>query len=169
MQEVMYNKYANQVLEGIQKGAFLSVSTDIDNIMTISWGNLGFMWRRPIITIMIRYSRFTYEMLEKSKQFTLSIPLTDTLKKELTICGTTSGRNSDKWETTGLTKVKAHKVNSPLVGECDIHFECKVIGTLPMTEGMLNMDINEQFYNKGDYHVFYYGEILGTYIKEEKE
>ena len=98
MKEVMYNGYAKEVLEALPKGAFLNVSDgQKDNTMTIGWANLGFMWKKPILTVMVRHSRYTYELIEKADCFTLSLPLSTDLKKELGICGTKSGRNVDKF------------------------------------------------------------------------
>lgn len=166
MKEVMYNEYAKEVLDAISKGAFLSVSAEgQDNTMTIGWGSIGYMWKKPIIIAMVRYSRHTYEMLEKSEYFTVSVPLYGDCKKALGICGRLSGKTSDKWQEAGLTKLKAHKVDAPLVGECDLHYECKIIGKTPLQEGMLDFKVQDQCYAQGDYHLLYYGEILGTYVK----
>ena len=168
MREVMYNEYANEVLPALEKGAFLSVSAgDVDNTMTIAWGALSFMWRKPVVIVMVRYSRYTYELLEKVDTFTVSIPFEkDTFFKEaLKSCGTLSGKDTDKWQQAGLEKLPAHKVKAPLVGGCDLHYECKIIGKTELKPGMLDKDLEEQFYGKGDYHVLYYGEILGTYAK----
>ena len=41
-------------------------------------------------------------------------------------CGVRSGRDVDKFEHLGLTKVKADKVNVPLIGESPVNIECKV-------------------------------------------
>ena len=166
MKEVMYNGYAKEVLEALPKGAFLNVSDgQKDNTMTIGWANLGFMWKKPILTVMVRHSRYTYELIEKADCFTLSLPLSTDLKKELGICGTKSGRNVDKFQAAGLTKVKAHQVSAPLIGECDLHFECKIIGKQKLTKEVLLPEIDTTWYSDGDYHTLYYGEIVGTYVK----
>lgn len=166
MKEVMYNEYAKQALEALSKGAFLNVSDGVtDNTMTIGWGSIGYMWRKPVLMVMVRYSRYTYELIEKASCFTVSIPFTDTLKKQLTYCGTQSGRNIDKWENAGLTKLKAHQVEAPLVGECDLHYECKIISKIPLNPSCFASDMDATFYNDKDYHVLYYGEIVGTYLK----
>lgn len=168
MREVMYNEYANEVLQAISKGAFLNVSAEgIDNIMTIGWGALSYMWRKPVLVVMVRYSRYTYELLEKTDTFTVSIPFEShgLMKEALKICGTLSGRECDKWQKASLTKLPAQKVNAPLVGECDLHYECKIIGKTSLAPGMLDESIQNKFYSKDDYHVLYYGEILGTYVK----
>lgn len=162
----MYNSYAKEVLEALPKGAFLNVSNGTeDNTMTIGWGNIGVMWNKPIFTIMVRYSRHTYQLIEAADSFTVSIPLGADLKKELGYCGRMSGRDVDKWKETGLTKLKAHKVNAPLVGECNLHYECKIIGRQPLTKEVIQPEIVSSSYADGDFHVLYYGEILGTYLK----
>ena len=42
------------------------------------------------------------------------------------LCGTLSGRNTDKYEAAGLTAVRAQSVGAPLIGECFGHIECRV-------------------------------------------
>ena len=162
----MYNGYAKEALEALSKGAFLSVADGkVDNIMTIAWGNIGIMWSKPVFTVMVRYSRHTYNLMEKADSFAINIPLKAQLKEALVFCGSKSGRDFDKWKETGLTKLKANKIDSPLVGECDLYYECKLIGKQPLAKGMLIPEVDSVNYGKGDYHVLYYGEIVGTYLK----
>lgn len=166
MQEVMYNSYVKEVLDILPKGAFLSVSNGkADNTMTIGWGSIGPMWGKPIFTVMVRYSRYTYQLMESADAFTVSIPLKADVKKALGFCGRESGRNHDKWKEAGLTKLQAHRVNAPLVGECDLHYECKIVGKQALSKDILIPNIDTACYSNGDYHVLYYGEIVGTYLK----
>lgn len=166
MKEVMYNDYAKEVIEAFPKGVFLNVSDGTqDNTMTIGWGTLGFMWGKPILMVMVRYSRHTYKLIEASDCFTVSVPLKGQLKKELGYCGSKSGRDCDKWKDLNLTKIQAQKVNAPLVGECDLHYECKIISRQEVMSKMIMPDMVTTFYNHDDYHVLYYGEIVGTYLK----
>ena len=166
MKEVMYNGYAKEMLDAFPKGVFLNVSDgQRDNTMTIGWGSIGFMWKKPILMVMVRHSRYTYELIEKADSFTVSVPLYTDLKKELGICGSKSGRDMDKFQAAGLTKLKANKVSAPLVGECDLHFECKIVGKQKLTQEVLLPDIDKTWYSDGDYHTLYYGEIVGTYTK----
>lgn len=166
MKEVMYNDYAKEFLEALSKGAFLNVADgQEDNTMTIGWGTLGFMWGKPILMVMVRYSRHTFKLIENADCFTVSVPLNDGLKKELGYCGSKSGRDCDKWNDLNLTKVKGHKVSAPLVGECDLHYECKIISRQEVTNQTIMPEMVTAFYNNNDYHVLYYGEIVGTYLK----
>jgi len=166
VKEVMYNEYAKEALEALQKGAFLSVSDgNTDNTMTIGWGSIGFMWGKPVFMVMVRYSRHTYRLIEASDCFTVSISLKADLKKELGYCGSKSGRDCDKWQDLNLTKLKAHKVSAPLVGECELHYECKIISKQEVTSQTIAPNMVTTFYNDDNYHKLYYGEIVGTYLK----
>lgn len=164
MKEVMYNSNAKEVLEALSKGAFLNVSDGIrDNTMTIAWGSIGFIWKKPIFMVMVRHARYTHELIENADSFSVSIPLTTNLQSALGICGSKSGRDLDKFQAAGLTKLKAHKVNAPLIGECDLHFECKIVGKQKLTQEVLLPELDTAYYSNGDYHTLYYGEIMGTY------
>ncbi len=168
MVEIGYNEYATQALSGITKGAFLTVhDAGKDNVMTISWGGIGFMWRVPVVNVLVRYSRNTYPMLENSAEFGLSIPLEGSFKEELKLCGTLSGRDTDKWERANLTKLPAPNIKAPFVDDCEIYYECRVIAKAKLEPDMIDSKLNEKFYNNDDYHVLYYGEILRTYVKRK--
>ncbi|HHT98451.1 MAG TPA: flavin reductase family protein [Clostridiales bacterium] len=166
MQEIKYNQYSKEALEGLTRGAFLNVSHEgQDNTMTIGWGSLGYIWKKPIIMVMVRYSRHTYQMLDEAGEFTVSIPFGDEFKKELVFCGSQSGRDMNKFENCNITTVRAHSVNAPLIDGCDLHYECKVVYKQAMEPGILCGDLDDKFYKNKDFHVLYYGEIVGTYAK----
>jgi len=148
------------------KGAFLTVkSGDKVNTMTISWGNIGFEWNRPIFMVLVRKSRYTYDLMEKSDNFTVSIPLSVDLKNALAICGSKSGRDIDKFKECNLTLEKSKAVDTPIIGDCKLHYECKIVYKQEMNPVLLSKDIVESSYKTGDYHTLYYGEIVETYMK----
>ncbi|WP_202709406.1 flavin reductase family protein [Sporosalibacterium faouarense] len=165
--DINFNEYSTEMLEQLKKGAFLTVKDgDKVNTMTIGWGNIGVVWGKPIFTVEVRYSRYTYELLENSKEFTVSIPLNKDLKEELGICGTKSGRDIDKFTECELTPEQGKVLSTPIVGECELHYECKVVYKQAMEPGTLSDEIKEKYYTNNDYHVLYYGEIVATYVKE---
>lgn len=158
---------SQKVLEQLPQGVFLTVNDgDKMNVMTIGWGNLGFIWKKPIFTALVRYSRYTYELLEKSGEFAVCVPAKNGLKKELAICGTKSGRDLDKFQECRLTPLKAQVVSAPIIKECGLHLECKVIYKQGMDENFLNPNVKDDCYSQGDYHVIYYGEIVACYAQE---
>ena len=67
-QSCSYTQFAGDLLTILSHGgAFLTVQgPERPNAMTIGWGSLGFAWGKPILTVMVRESRFTYPLLEQS-------------------------------------------------------------------------------------------------------
>ena len=142
----------------LTKGAFV-VSGEKPNVMTASWGMIGVLWGKKVALIPIRQSRFTKEFIDKTGEFTLSVPF-GSMQKELTFCGTKSGRDIDKFEALGLQKIKADKVNTYKVGGCDEYFECKVLTSYTLKEEDLPQEVKDYAYKTGDYHTLYIAEIL---------
>lgn len=151
-----------------KKGAFLTVkSGDKVNTMTISWGNIGFEWARPVFTVLVRKSRYTYELIENSSEFTVSIPLSDELKDALALCGTKSGRDMDKFEAAGLNLKAGRKVGAPVIGNCELHYECRIVYKHEMNPSLLDESVIDAAYKNGDFHTLYYGEIVDCYLEEK--
>lgn len=148
------------------QGAFLTVkSGEKVNTMTISWGSVGYEWKRPIFTVMVRNSRYTYDLIENADDFTVSIPLNKEFKNVLTVCGSKSGRDIDKFKECNLTLENSKKVDTPIIGECELHYECKIVYKHEVNPQSLSKDIVESTYANGNYHTIYYGEIVEAYMK----
>jgi flavin reductase (DIM6/NTAB) family NADH-FMN oxidoreductase RutF len=165
--EIKYNELSKELLGQLQRGAFLtSKAGDRVNTMTIAWGSLGYMWNKPVFIAMVRYSRYTFEIIDNAQDFTVGFPLKGQLKEALGVCGSKSGRDIDKFKECSLNLIPSNKVNTPLIDGCDIQLECKIVYKQPMDGEHLSEEIIMRSYPEGDYHVLYYGEILGTYIRE---
>ncbi|WP_432662244.1 flavin reductase family protein [Wukongibacter baidiensis] len=167
LKDIAYNEMSKEMLDQLKKGAFLTVKGDDEiNTMTIGWGSIGFIWNKPIFMVAVRYSRYTYELLEKTDEFTVSVPLSKDMKKELAVCGTKSKREIDKFKECNLTAENGKVVDTPIIGECDLHYECKIVYKQAMEPGMIDKGIRDAKYSNNDFHVLYYGEIVASYIKE---
>jgi len=120
MHQVDYMAIADKAMEQIRKGAFLTVQSGDDlNLMTIGWASIGFLWGRPMFSVMVRDSRYTYEILEKSSEFTVSVPMCN-MEKQLEICGTKSGKTTDKFKECALEIFPGKKVHTPVINiPCD--------------------------------------------------
>lgn len=144
-------------------GAFLTTSVDgVKNTMVIGWGSIGYAWGRPIFTVLVRDSRYTYELMEKASEFTVSIPLTEHMKSELQFCGTKSGRDLDKFAHCNLRLEAGHGVDVPIIADCQLHYECRIVGKLRLRPENLHESCH-RWYPKEDYHTFYTGEIVACY------
>lgn len=168
--DIRYNELTKEMFEQLEKGAFLTTKVkDKVNTMTIAWGGVSFVWHKPVFVAYVRYSRDTYDMLENGNEFTINVPLTTNMKKELAFCGTKSGRDYDKISECGLSLLPGRTIDTPVIKECDLHFECKVIYKQAMEPGMVPQEIKDKYYKDYNYHVIYYGLITDSYlIKGEK-
>lgn len=169
MREVKFTEISEKMLEQLMKGAFLNVKDNNGNLntMTIAWGALGYMWRKPVFIAMVRKSRHTFEMIENSEDFTVSFPLNDQLKQELGFCGTKSGRDFDKFKECNLQEQAPQKVKTPLINQCDLQLECKIVYKQPLEPNCMTQEIKDVYGAEADYHTMYYGEILACYLNEE--
>lgn len=151
-----------------KKGAFLTTKVgDETNTMTISWGSIGFVWGKPMFTVLVRKSRHTHKLIEKAGEFTLSLPLDENMKSALAICGSKSGRAMDKIKECNLELQEGKSVSTPVIKGCGVHYECKVVFKQDMAPNLLDESIDNNMYSKKDYHTVYYGEIVNCY-KDEK-
>lgn len=163
MKATPYLQQCEAMMKQLTKGAFLTVRADGQvNTMTIGWATIGFIWRKEVFMVAVRDSRHTFSLIEKSDNFTVSIPMDGTFKKEVMFCGTKSGRDYDKFDECGLKQKKSVHVDSPIIDIPGIHYECKIIFKTPMDPALLDPDL-ESLYPEKDYHTLYFGEILSCY------
>lgn len=135
------------------------------NTMTASWGGLGFMWKRPVAFVVIRPQRHTFRFIEEAEEFTLSF-FSSQYRRALTVCGTTSGRDTDKVAAAGLTPYATEYGNVSFT-EARLVLECrKLYAEMIRPEGFLDASIVEAWYPAGDFHKMYVVEILNAWIRE---
>ena len=165
MKKVDYMAVAEQAMNQIKKGAFLTVkSGDELNTMTIGWATIGIVWQKPIFMVAVRDSRHTFTIIEKADDFSVSIPLKN-MSDQIRFCGTTSGRDTDKFKECGLTIKESQNIFSPIIDISGIHFECRIVFKSPMDPKFL-IDEYEKLYPQKDYHTLYFGEIIDCYAIE---
>lgn len=139
-----------------------SIGTDgRPNVMTIGWLTGGVIWGKPILTVLVRPSRYSYQRLNEVGEFTVNV-LPPDRASDCEFCGTKSGRDTDKFAATGLRPVPAHTVRAPLIEQALIHYECRVVATTEILPATLAADIRQSAYRHGDYHRVYFGELLAA-------
>ncbi len=72
------------------------------NAMTASWGGMGILWNRPVLFAFVRPQRYTYGLMNDADTCSACF-LEDGNRTALQICGTKSGRDTDKIAESGLT------------------------------------------------------------------
>lgn len=148
-------------------GAFLTTTNNegITNMMTVSWGFVGFAWRKPYFIVMIRPQRYTLEVLKNAVDYTVSVPLKGELREALGICGSKSGKVIDKEKEAKIKFTDGKGVNSKIVDNCKYYFECKLMYVDQLKAENLSPDIKKDFYPGDDEHFMCYGEIVEYYEK----
>ena len=164
-QEVPYTFSLDDTLGKLSHDGLLLASTRQDgrsNAMTIGWATIGVIWGLPIMVVLVRPSRYTYQFIEDSKVFTVNVP-TPEMKDYVNLCGTRSGRDIDKLAQVSTSVGK--KVTSAVIDPCPLVYECQVVHWTDVVPAHLSPAIASSAYSKGDYHRLYYGKILGTFAK----
>ena len=132
------------------------------NTMTISWGGLGTIWNKPVVTVYVKPIRYTYEFMESNEYFTISF-YDKEYKSDLAILGSKSGRNLDKVSLTKLTPEFFENTTS--FKEANITIICKKIYFQDLN--IKNIDTNsipqsevDRFYKTEPAHRMYIGEVI---------
>ncbi len=163
MKNRSYLESLDALMETVTKGAFLTVKAGEEiNTMTIGWATIGFVWRREVFMVAVRDSRHTFSLIEKSSDFTVTIPTDSSSKEALVFCGTKSGRDYNKFIECNLQTRKAVAVESPVIDTAGVHYECRIIYKSAMNSADLDDNL-EKLYPAKDYHTLYFGEILACY------
>jgi flavin reductase (DIM6/NTAB) family NADH-FMN oxidoreductase RutF len=105
----------------------------------------------PVFAICLGSKSHSCANISASCEFVISIPGAG-LAEQTMSCGTTSGRDVDKFAETGLTPGKSRTVKAPLIQECLANMECAVVATQEM----------------GDHRVFF-GEVKACWQSEHGE
>lgn len=163
--EVPYTYRFDRTLEMLTNGGILLASTREDgssNVMTIGWASVGVIWGLPVMVVLVRPSRYTYQFIEASQVFTVNVP-TQEMRSYVDMCGTKSGRDVDK--LAGVSTSVGQRVEAPVLDECSLVYECKVVHSNDVIPANLVPDVARRSYPRGDYHRVYYGHILGAFAE----
>jgi len=131
------------------------------NMMTASWGFMGEMWGNDSVIAMVRPQRYTMEFINNSEYFTLSFYGDN--KEIHKVCGSKSGRDTDKTALTGLT---------PVFGDDTVYFDearfvivCKKQYVEQLKKEAFCDEEPKRWYND-DLHYMIIGKIEKVLVKE---
>ncbi len=122
------------------------------NVMTAAWGGICCS-SPPCVTVSLRKATYTYDNIREQKAYTLSIP-SEKYVRETDYFGMVSGKDEDKFSSTGFTPVRSELVNAPYVGEFPLVLECGLLHTFEI--GLHTQFIGEILDVKADQ------DLLGT-------
>ena len=127
------------------------------NTMTVSWGTMGTLWNKSIVTVFVKPIRYTYNYLNDNEYFTVSF-FNEEYKKDLAILGSKSKRDCDKMS---LTKLHAKDMD----GNIDFEEEnctilCKKIYYQDLDLSQIPEDAVQKYYLEEAPHRMYIGVVV---------
>ncbi len=102
------------------------------DVMTLAWHSMH-DFSPPLVGIVMGADHFSRELLEKSLSCVLAIPGADLAPLAVKV-GTVSGRSCDKFEKFDIATQAAETVPAPLLADCLVNLECRVVEILPKYE-----------------------------------
>jgi len=121
---------------------------DEENIITVAWTGV-INSEPPMVSISIRPSRYSHDIIEKNGEFVINIP-SESQAYITDWCGVKSGRDFNKFKEMELTPIPSEMVACPTILECPIALECKIFDkkelpshTMYMAE-VVNMRVSEE-------------------------
>ena len=132
------------------------------NIITIAWTGI-LCSNPPQVGIGVRPDRHSHGLIQETGEFVVNVP-GERLLDEVEYCGFVSGRDAHKFGargaeagtrgaeagTRGLTPVPGSAMQTPIIAECPINLECRLVHTLPLGS-----------------HDLFVGEVVAVQFSEE--
>ncbi len=178
-EKVNITDYANLIAKVLPKGILLNTNGDKFNTMVIGWGHLGTLWSRPTFHVYVRQGRYTKSQLDKTGEFTVSIPLDLPDARINKICGWQSGYQIDKVKEAGLELEEAEVIHTPGIRQYPLTVECRVLYAQDQDLDRIPEDIRSRMYPQDvdgtypmanrDSHTMYVGEIVDAYVIREQD
>ena len=140
------------------------------NSMTIGWGSLGVSWQKPIFTVYVKDERYTYDLIQKTDVFTVSI-INKNLLPKFAVYGSKSGRDINKEEVAG-THIKFLDNGGITFDEAEEVFVCKMLAKAYIKDEDISPDLKAFYEGRKDRfktlkpHGMFIGEIIEHYIRK---
>jgi len=126
------------------------VGTHVDekpNFMAVAWCGIA-NGEPPMVSVAIRHTRHTHKGVMQNLTFSVNIPSTD-MVRETDYCGLVTGAKVNKVEVCHFRVFYGKLGNAPLIEQCPVNLECKVMHILDLGS-----------------HSLVVGRIKETYISE---
>ena len=174
MKQIEVSRLTENFFESIGKEWMIVCAGDEAhyNMMTASWGGIGWLWNKPVAFVFIRPERYTFEFSEKCGFMTLSfLGNSAEARKIYNFCGSQSGRNVNKTVESGLVPVPMEdgkcvafeQARLTLVGK-------KLYADDLKRENFTDPALIDKWYGAhGGYHKMYVVEITGAFVEGGNE
>lgn len=162
MKNINPKELTDNFFEAIGKEWMLVTAGSMENInmMTASWGCIGWLWNKPVAVIFIRPERFTHSLIEKEERISLAfLGNSEEMRKVYNFCGSKSGRDFDKVKETGLHPQETEK-GGIAFEEARLTLVCRKLYKDTLKESsFIDKSLVQWYGEKGGYHDVYVLEI----------
>jgi flavin reductase (DIM6/NTAB) family NADH-FMN oxidoreductase RutF len=97
------------------------------NVMAMSW-HMMIEFEPPQVACVVSGNDYSFVALRSTGECVIAVPARKLASKVVKV-GNSSGRDIDKFEAFGLTKLPASRITPPLIADCFANLECKVTDT----------------------------------------
>lgn len=123
-------------------------SENLINYMACAW-HTALSFSPPLFGILVAKKRFTHQLIFKAREFTANFISMEQVKLSAQM-GRKSGENMDKIKEFHVKLSPSKTIQSPIIEEAYVSFECKVVNVKPY----------------GDHDLFA-GEVLAVHEEEK--
>lgn len=95
------------------------------NVMPLAWLTM-LDFDPPLVGLVMGDRNYSFAALKTTRACTLNVPTVE-IARQTVDCGVVSGAEINKFAKFGLTPIPAARVRAPLVKECPLNFECRVV------------------------------------------
>jgi flavin reductase (DIM6/NTAB) family NADH-FMN oxidoreductase RutF len=118
------------------------------NVLTVAWA--GIVGGNPPMMALEMGKHYSTPFIEREGSFSVNVPRSSQVV-EADYCGLVSGHvDPNKPGTCGWTLLPASKISSPLIAECPLNLECRIVERVAAGKGS-----------------FYLVEIVETHVDED--
>jgi flavin reductase (DIM6/NTAB) family NADH-FMN oxidoreductase RutF len=124
----MRNLPLEKVYQKLEPGPVVLLTTSNagrHNVMVMSW-HMMVEFTPPLIACVVSGANYSHRALGRTGECVIAIPSAE-LADIVVKIGNCSGADIDKFEAFGLTVKTAETVAAPLIDECGVNIECKVV------------------------------------------
>lgn len=148
-----------------KKWALVSAGKPDDfNVMTVSWGSLGTLWSRAIVTVYIKPCRYTHQFMENNEYFTVSF-YDEKYRRDMALLGRLSGRDGDKVAQTKLQPIACG--DSVSFSQARVTILCRKIYQHDFQREGIPEEVIERYYQTEEPHTMYIGEVVEVFGEDE--
>ena len=111
----------------------LLVGANVDdkpNFMAVAWGGIA-NGEPPMISVAIRHQHYTLKGIKQNMTFSVNVPSTN-MVRETDYCGIISGAKANKAQVCRFKVFYGKLDKAPLIEQCPINLECKVVHILDL-------------------------------------